>query len=622
VDKSHDNWQTHAGADGLTSLGLRVPQQTQAPDNSFLTDAKRTDAWFASLPMANIGESARRIFNALVDCNRMEMTDVVRARVTERFRKPIDYLCKNLERRYTHLGFPLSAKSRKTASLARELNMELAVAYKVIVEKMLGGGKQRFDEKLMVISLHRALFHLGQVLYQSALVYSPWPPSVWREIHGIYAYAAHNEVQDVPVKDSVRNVRGEHSPSIEEVYKSLLILSVTDPLRLRQRQISSVFTQIGRWAHLAQVQPPGGKSKNDKGRFNLDLWSDMPPVHNSLSPPARNRRVRILDMRGLIRSLRENFQPLTDEADRENLENKKESSELIRMLISGWSHPSDRRFVRTHLNFELQLAVGLNAVFDEISEHHRKVSPPPRKQRPAPELQTHSSPLVPTWAASMPKDLLLAPLDSELTSNPVDVDGPLTSHGTAITDHYALDFEVPVEEEEEPEPRSVHTINESAGGYCIRWPNAGLPKVKVGEVIGIQSTSSSQQFGVGIVRWLKQDPARDLEVGLEIIAPRCQTAVIWSADNKSNIKNPPRYNCLLLPESNRGAGDNNLITSATEMDIGVEIWLERGGENRLIRLTRMVEASSLFSRYSYCYTSLDGDGADDSHQFDDLWNNL
>ena len=292
------------------------------------------------------------------------------------------------------------------------------------------------------------------------------------------------------------------------------------------------------------------------------------------------------------------------------------------MLISGWSYPSDRRFVRTHLNFELQLAVGLNAVFDEISENHPKAPPQPRKPTPGPGLQAHSSPLVPTWAASMPQDLLLAPLDSELTSKPIGVNGPFTtSHGTAITDHYALDFEPPVEEED-PEPQSVHTINESAGGYCIRWPSTGVPKVKVGEVIGIQSTSSSQQFGVGIVRWLKQDPARDLEVGLEIIAPRCQTAVIWSADNKSNTKNQPRYNCLLLPESNRGAGDNNLITSATEMDTGVEIWLERGGENRLIRLTRMVEASGLFTRYSYRYTSLDGDAADNTHQFDDLWNNL
>lgn len=622
MDKTHDNWQAHASVDGLTSLGLRVPQQTQAPADSFLTDAKHTDAWFASLPMANIGESARRIFNALVDCNRMEMSDVMRARATEQFRKPIDYICNNLERRYTQLSFPLSARSRKTASLARELNVELAVAYKIIVERMLGGGKQRFDEKLMVISLHRALFHLGQVLYQSAIVYSPWPPSVWREIHGIYAYAAHNEVHDVPVKDSIHG-QGGQSSSIEDLYKSLLIFAVTDPLRLRQRQITSVFQQIGGWAPRARIQLPGGENKNNKGRFNLDLWSDMPPVHNALSPPARNRRVRILEMRGLIRSLREDFEPPANDATAENQDNKKSAYELIRMLISSWSYPSDRRFVRTHLNFELQLEVGLNSVFDAMSQSQRKA--PPKTQQPrgrSSGLQTNSSPLVPSWAASMPRDIVLAPLDSELTSDPIPATSPspFTNNGTAITDHYALDYEVPVEEE--PEPQPVHTINESAGGYCIRWPNASVPKVKVGEVIGIQSTSTSQQYGIGIVRWLKQDPARDLEVGLEIISPRCQTATIWTKKTKSNAKNSLRYNCLLLPESNRGAADNHLITTASEMEIGSEIWLERGGENRLIRLVRMVEASGLFTRYSYRYTNLDGEGADNTRQFDDLWSNL
>ena len=614
--------------EGLSSLGLRVPQQSPAHPDSFLLDTKQTSAWFAALPMANIGETARQVFNALVDCNRMEMPDVLRARVTEQFREPVKYLCTNLERHYVDLGLPLSSKGAKTLALARELHAELAIGYKIIIENQLRSDKQQFDEKLLVIALHRALYHLGQMLFLTALGYGPWPPGVWREIHGIYAYAAQNQAQNVPVKDALHPRQGQ-STTLEDMYKSLAVFAASDPLRLRQSQIKQIYSQVLDWARLVQIRPAESED-NAVGRFNVDLWGDMPPVHNSLNPPPQNRRARVVDLRALVSALKEEFErnPATEErlADRSD----RPSRALLRLLIVYWTKPPERRFVRTHLNFELHLAVGLNAIFDGLGG-----LAPEQRQRPTDALGISTedsrpagttSPRVPAWAAAAPGNFSLAPLDSTLTSEPLPSDSSLSlgepkggQRDTEWLDRGSPDTQRP--------PQAVTTINESAGGYCIRWNAEQTPRVKVGEVLGIQAGSGTRQFGVGLVRWLKQDPARDLEVGLEIVAARCRIGELRDASESARRSKQPRYPCLLLPESSRGAGDPSLLTPVTNLTpANDELWLRSEGREQKITLTHLVELTGTVARYEYRYArdeARDMEPREEAKgEFDDLWSSL
>lgn len=613
---------TGGQTEGLTSLGLRVPQQAPASPDSFLLDPKATADWFSALPMANIGETARQLFSALVDCNRMEMPEVVRARVIEQFREPVHYLCDNLARHYVDLGLPLSAKGRKTASLARELQAELAIGYKLIIEGQLRSSAEQFDEKLLVIALHRALFHLGQMLFQCSLAYGPWPPGAWREIHGIYAYAAQNQAHGVPVKDSLHPRRGQ-STTIEDLYKSLLVFAASDPLRLRQSQLKYVYGQAIDWARLTQLRP-AEPDDNATGRFNVDLWSDMPPVHNSLTPPSQNRRGRVIDLRGLARSLRDEFERSQDADEAKPEADRKPSRSLLRLLITAWTKPPERRFVRTHLNFELHLAVGLNAIHQAIADTAEGKERARGAKRNAPSPTAHStSPRVPSWATAAPGNFSLSPLDSELTSEPTPRDSRLTLSATVDDDSTPWAESRPADAA--PIAHPAATINESAGGYCLRWAGENVPKVKVGEVIGIQSASNAAQFGVGVVRWLKQDPARELEIGLEIITPRCRAGELRVASESIRRSKQPRHACLLLPETNRGAGDTTLLTNAATLQPSAELWLQSEGEDRQIHLTRLIETTGAVSRYEYQIADTAAkttSTSESQHEFDDLWSSL
>ena len=132
------------------SLGLFVPPQSPPAPDSFLLDPKRTTAWFESLPKANVGETARRVYSTLVDFNRMELAPVLRARNAEQFREPVEYISHNLRRHFVDTGFPLREKGHKAAALARALFQELAISYKSIIQDIKNAGADFVDNEVVV----------------------------------------------------------------------------------------------------------------------------------------------------------------------------------------------------------------------------------------------------------------------------------------------------------------------------------------------------------------------------------------------------------------------------------------------------------------------------------------
>ena len=183
------------------------------------------------------------------------------------------------------------------------------------------------------------------------------------------------------------------------------------------------------------------------------------------------------------------------------------------------------------------------------------------------------------------------------------------------------------EAREEAPRHAVKTINESAGGYCIRWQGEQIPRVKIGELIGVESPSDRRRYGLGVIRWMKQQPDQSLDLGLEVISTRCEAADVREA-GKGSPRNPaPSFKCLVIndtdPSTNATA---SLVMSAMSLQTGVDLLLSLAGKEQLIRLTRLVEFSSAFARYQFEFVKTDeaeaGDEGQPGDEFSDLWSNL
>lgn len=621
------------------SLGLSVKEQSAPPDDSFLLDPKKTAEWLAGLPLANIGETARRVYTTLLEFNRYQLPGLLRAKQAERFHQPVEYVCSNLQRHYLHTSFPLSEKGWKAANLSCELNQEMATAYKILIERMLAGENQQFDRKLLIIALHRALHYLGNVALNCALVYAPWPARLWKEINIVFAFAQQNRVHNVPIRFKVENK--ESVSTIEENFKALLFLAMSSPHHLRQTHILRIQQHALGWAQLAEISNPEPSLSPD-GCFNIDLLADAPPAHNALHPAPPTRLNRVLDVRPLLKHLREEFENRSWESDKDALEQgKRLPRPLLRYLIINWNHPPDRRFVRTQLNFELNIRCGLKSIFDALVNEQREQIPAPAQEGITRDDPLASSPDDYSLPFSPPKEnplsglssdsLSLAPLSEYASERPAT--GPNVPDKTPQPSNENVEPNDSVSgmRDVDLENVTVTTLNESAWGYCINWPiDEKVPKVKVDELIGIASATQRGQYSLATVRWLRVRQGRDLDLGLQILTNRIQAGRLqfFTARGGRRKSNHP-VDCLILgvTNTNTTSPTESLVMTTASFPIGADLRLSCGKDEFRIRLTRPVELNSAFAQFHFTRLATETnttevERSESGSEFDDLWSSL
>ncbi|MBL3619668.1 MAG: hypothetical protein JMN26_18385 [gamma proteobacterium endosymbiont of Lamellibrachia anaximandri] len=295
----------------------------------------------------------------------------------------------------------------------------------------------------------------------------------------------------------------------------------------------------------------------------------------------------------------------------------------LRQLIQLWTSIPQREFVRTKLNFELRVAVGLSDIY-----HLTKSPGTPRESNTEARLQEDVD-----WMGQQTTR-------GELNANRLDADSSFTlipiEPSNDIRRSGFEEFGPGSRDESEPEPavpiwgngrdtdnsaqiHTFRTLNESAGGYCMAWQGARTPAIKVGELIGIQSASANGQFGVGIVRWIRNTQKNSLQVGLQMIAPN---AVAVEAQ-RENLPNAQTHECLLLPEVGTSGQPASFICPSYPFHVGNKMKLDDGSNNRKIKLKRLLETTGTISQFQFSYLdqvdqSAEGSSDEDS-DFDNIW---
>ncbi|VEF07595.1 molecular chaperone [Pseudomonas fluorescens] len=578
----------------IFSPRLHAPTPTQ-PRLSFC-DANPRDLkrWIAGLPKANIGETARLLYQGLGELNLLLTPSDNRLQLLELLRPEVYFVCQHLQRHFLHQAIMLDERSRKVSNLCQALQGHLAVGYKQIVLRITP--KYSKDRAALVsTALQRAAHALKAQLVRATQLYSSPPEHLWLELHQLYRSACDLQLQQRRIRDDLAFLTSELS--IEQTYIAALLLGSSRCNQLRQSQIARLAEVIEPWSALLTLHPSHG----DEGLFAISPELDVGPRYRKMFRSEQQRGLLSFDPQPLVKQLETHLlqqpgsTPLPVSAGL--------SLDTLQHLHATWGQAAERSFQRNAGQGTLTVCVGMSALhfylgggrtFSELLKY------------PGGRAANFSSIVAKGENDSWSQAFDAAPQsnDERLPYEEIQYDQLSEDESADNPPNYPT-YALPV-------------INHSPGGYCLAWPSEVPAELQAGEMLGIQD-SESNGWSIAVIRWIRQVRGSGTQMGIELVAPHaqpCGLQLVRSGDDHSQY-----LRGLLLPEISAIDLPATVLAPRLPFQEGSKVLINTQGEEHRAGLDRRVASTHSFNQFAY--RSLDsarnGGGEED---FDSLWKSL
>ena len=570
-------------------LSLKLPPHDLEVLSFSAPQPKKVKAWVDGLPKMNVGESAKRLYSAIQELNRLKTDSETRFQLMEIMRGPIHYICQSLEKHFLNKAVVLPPKEAKIASLAQALQNHLATGYKAVTMQTLPRVKNMDKEakKLCQKAIHRAIAEQSQVLLRSFQLYYPAPPNFWREMHLLYLIAQRFGMLEYMVEDPEE---GNWESSVYDLYMRVLLLSTAKPNQLRQNQIQLVYEAARYWARFAAVTD----AKSASGLFVIDVMTDYPPIYQSLMRRTTlPHNIRYFDASVISDHLRVLLQLPQGQPHPVSsfFVPDKFPADLTRILIQAWGVLAERAFTRIDEHGNLRLCIGLSATHYFVSgkaDFNRMVSGSGNVLDP--EL---NNPFLQHGPGKRRKEGYetndVWGLNMDTSRLKLEEDGV----GSQISAY--ADQRHAAEKDKYPQ-YTCEVVNTSPGGFCLSWHQDVPPQVKTGEIIGILE-EDKRHWSIAVIRWVKQFKDEGVRMGVELIAPKaeaCGTQVIHKKGGTTEF-----MRTLMLPELRAIGQPATLITPNIAFHVGYKVNINEEGLVSKGQLIKQVTSTASFSQFQF-----------------------
>ncbi|UVE17265.1 molecular chaperone [Pseudomonas sp. LS44] len=565
-------------------LLLRVPTPNKQGLSFCEPNFRDLKRWIAGLPKANLGETARQLYQCLIELNHLITPSDNRLQLLELLRAEVYYVCKHLERHFLNQAIVLDERPRKIANLCQALQNHLAAGYKLIItQEAPRGGRERERERaeLLAVALQRATHALCGPLIRASQLYCPVPEGLWLELHQLYQIAVQRKLNTVVVRDKL----ARHTPglSVQQTYIVALLLGCARCNQMRQSSIARLAEVLEPWSalvHLQLADEPGSL-------FVVATQVDGPPRYKSLFQENELHNLLGIDPQALVDAIKEYLLlPEENRAQSRLLMPDTVSLDLLQHLSSAWGDIAERTFQRTPGQGTLTVNIGMSALhyylagrmpFNEVLKH------PPQSKNAV--FQADSKPGAPDiWGtafdAQQQNDWEKGmPLEEIQYTHPAQSTAELTN---ISNDDYPT-YTLPI-------------VNHSPGGYCLSWPKEVPAQLQAGELLGIQD-APEQSWSIALVRWIRQVRGGGTQMGIELIAPHalpCGLQLLRKAEQNSQF-----LRALLLPEISAISRPATLITPRLPFQEGNKVLINLNGDERRAVLSRKQAGSGSFNQFEY-----------------------
>lgn len=585
---------------------LNVPEQTQTTLTFCDPTARQLKAWVDSLPMANIGETSRQLYHAIIEFNQLQISDSSRLELMDMVRGPIHFVCNQLNSRYLNQGVVLDDQQRKVANLAQALQTHLAIGYKIVIQHMLAQGTLK-QKAPLAKAVHRAMHELMPAVLRSYQLYIQTPSGIWQEIHQLYQIASAFNLQNDVQKDPVENT----SMSIQGAYLKILLLGACQPNQLLQRELSDVFASLGNWASQLEID----EVADEKSVLVINPEVDSPPQYRYLVKKSNLSDYLGVNVLPLVRLLHADHKILAtaERSAKPSLVPDTFSLGLLEHLIQSWGGMKQRSFSRTPASGQVSIAVGLTAthyhVAGEVGFYSLLYGSSAHSDNP------FMGAVGNRFSAN----------DTQSVRSQQDVwEGSFDANGHAkMTAEDSFEFN---KEKEEEHPRFTgQLVNVSPRGYCIQWVDTTAPNLKTGEVISIKE-DQLQHWNLGVVRWIRQGKEFGTQMGVELLAPNSRPCGIRQLHKTGTHGDYLRG--LYIPEIKAIGQDASVLTPRMPFNIGNKVTINLDGQEEKYQLTKRILSTGIISQFQIRSATQKtavtnrASNPDENDSFESLWRQL
>ncbi|MCG5511918.1 hypothetical protein [Ectothiorhodospira shaposhnikovii] len=549
-------------------------------DDALPLQPRKVKRWLKALPMADMGETTRRLLQALQALNGRSLPPAERLEIMELLHPSLLMVQDHLGRHFINRSLPLPPRGLQIAHIAGELLAETSTGYLRVLRDLRGIKKTGLSTRQLTTAIYQGLNMLGAQQRHAARLYLPAPPGTWQAMHELLADAEYHGILHQELTDEQSKQR---TPA--QAYLQAALLALAAPLTLRQGESDRLHRHLE--AHCATCHIGSDALPDHAGMlYRIDLRSDRAPDYITPDELDNTATSRFLRIAPLIRQLRdlvrqENSRPL--------------DNDLIHRALIAWTNTARRRFNRTGRAGRIDVTTGLADIHHCIT---RKVDADLGKRSTDTDLTQLSLQEIDynlrsmemgisvRYLADMPKDLGSSAWDSIAKGNLV-TSTTLPDNGTAPPSP------------ETPTPQAWQLVDSSAGGFRLRWEQPQAGRVQVGELVGLRSSHEGAGAGwqLGIVRWMMFHPATGLEIGVQILAPRSLPIMLRRA--KRRLAHGQPLEGLMSPTIQVLQQATSLFCPAGAFQVDDEVAVILAGRTLSVRLTRKLAHSSRFEQFAY-----------------------
>lgn len=499
----------------IPTLNLAIPTQSKPAPGAFDTRPEAVRAWLQQLPLGHVGETARLLYLALHEVNRLDINIHHRLDFLEQLAPPLEGILTALKPHYGGKPFPLAPKAARVAQLATELQAAMIIGYQIVMQQSdsLHWFRQRKWERVWTTALHRMLRYFSGIFCIRYQLHLPPPAGAWQMIHSAYRLLEENHLLDVAVPP----LGGGESTTLGFEYKQLLLLAMLPRQRLQAVQVEEIRRHMVQWtAGLTLVQPANAQLCNDA--YCIDLDQDQAPGPLWKLLPEREPNVRSLRLLHMAPLLEQMEQQVTQQRAAARITLPDGASlprDLAAVLLSSWLRPPQRNDARETARGVVHVVLGLREIHALLSG----VTAPQAQEAPA--------------TATSELRILDAQLDKKPSfTRTLGFVGEREEEADIWDIVYTVRPPEQVKSWAEVEVARSYTlvrgdlVNRSSGGVGLRFAAGRLGAVRDGDLVAISMSEDTSEWSLGMVRWLHVAADGSIELGVKQLQQHVVPAAI------------------------------------------------------------------------------------------------